>query len=304
MKTFHIMIALVVLGWVAFEHNCFAEDRDAGISLDIKVGAAVFESEGKEKPERDYDLEPVVFTKIQYTFDGGNQIYIGTIFENDGEPTVGATFGKGLVDISAFYITPVDVYKDPFLTEREETTEAGLGGKIALSIKSFKAAYEVRYTEVADDEIAKRFKELSRDVLSQTLSASYEIDVGGLFSIEPKVDVTFAINRANKHSDNDEWAQRYSGARIGFSLTKTFSNVVLNVSAKGGENHYVNEDPVFNTERVDAVVNMKAMVAWLAPFGHEKYSAMVIGGADSVDSSIEFYDRDEVYGGVGVGYHF
>ena len=42
MKTFNIIIALVVLGCVAFEKNCFADDSDAGVSLVIIAGIAVF----------------------------------------------------------------------------------------------------------------------------------------------------------------------------------------------------------------------------------------------------------------------
>jgi hypothetical protein len=250
-------------------------------------------------------VEPAVLSKLQYTFDGGNQIYIGTIFENEGEPTIGAIFGKGLVDVSAFYITPVDVYKDPYLSDREETTEEGLGGKIALNIKAFKAIYKVTYTEVKDDDIAKRFRELSRDLLTHTLSVSYDIDVFGLFSVEPSIDVTSAMNHTKINSnEDDEWAESYNGAKIGISLTKMFGNVLAMMSAKGGENHYAKDDPIFNTERADEVANMTGAIIWLTPFGHEKYSAMVVGGVDTVDSSIGFYDKDEVYGFMTIGYHF
>jgi hypothetical protein len=302
MRTFTIIMALVVSVWVAFEKDCLADDSDTGFSFDINLGVAVYNTDEEAKPELDCEVKPAVLAKLQYTFDGGNQIYIGTILENGGEPSVGATFGHGLVDVSAFYITPVEVYKDPYLTEREKTTQAGLGGKLALNIKSFKAIYEVRYTEVKDDEIGKRFKELSRDEFTQTLSAAYEIDVYGLFLVEPNIDVTFAMNNAKENGD--EWAQSYNGAKIGLSLTKMLGSVVVNASAKGGENRYANDDPIFNAERVDEVVNMTGAVTWLAPFGYEKYSAMVVGGVNSVDSSIELYDKDEVYGLMTVGYHF
>jgi hypothetical protein len=305
MKTFNIIAALVVLGCIAFEKNCFAGDSDAGVSLDINLGIAVYDTEGKEKPKQDCEVEPAVFAKLQYTFDGGNQIYIGTPFENDGEPSVGVSFGNGLVDVSAFYISPEDVYKDPYLTEREETTEAGFGGKIALTVKSFKAGYELRHTEVKEDEIAKRFKELSREVFIHNLSASYQIELGGQLFVEPGMDVTFAVNNAKKNnSDDDDWAEKYRGANIGLSLTKMFGNVIVFVSVKVGENQYANDDPIFDAERVDDVANLIGAVQWLAPFGYEKYSAMVAGGVESNDSSIEFYDRDEVYGFMSVGYHF
>jgi hypothetical protein len=305
MKTFTIIVALVVLGCIAFKKNCFADDSDAGVNLDINLGIAVYDTEGKEKPKHDCEVEPAVFAEFQYTFDGGNQIYIGTPFENDGEPTVGASFGNGLVDVSAFYISPEDVYKDPYITEREETTEAGFGGKIALNVKSFKAGYELRHTEVKEDEIAKRFKELSREVFIHNLSASYQIELGGQLFIEPGMDVTYAMNNAKENnSDGDDWAEKYRGANIGLSLTKMFGNVIVFVSAKVGENQYANDDPIFGADRVDNAANLTGAIQWLAPFGYEKYSAMVAGGMESNDSSIEFYDRDEVYGFMSVGYHF
>jgi hypothetical protein len=306
MKAFNIIMALVLLGWAAFEKNCFADDSDAGISLDINVGIAVYDTEGKEKPELDCEVKPAVFTKLQYTFDGGNQIYIGTPFENEGEPSVGATFGNGLVDVSAFYITPTDVYKDPYLTEREETREDGFGGKFALNIKSFHASYELRHTEVKEDQAAKRFKKLSRNVFTHNLSASYNIEVCGLFFLEPSMDVTYAMNDAkeNNGDDDDNWAESYRGAGIGLSLTKMIGNVIANVSVKVGENRYANDDPIFDAERVDDIADFTGAVTWLAPFGYEKYSAMVVGGVETNDSCIDFYDRDEVYGFMSVGYHF
>jgi hypothetical protein len=305
MKTFNIIITLVVLGCVALAKNCLADGSDTGVSLDINLGIAVYNTEEEAKPELDCEVEPIVFAKLQYTFDGGNQIFIGTIFENEGEPTVGATFGKGLVDVSAFYITPTDVYEDPYLTEREETTEEGFGGKLALNIKSFKAHYELRHTKVKDDKIAKRSKELSRNVFTHNLSASYNIEVCGLFFLEPSADVTYAINNAKqKNNDEDDWTESYRGAKIGLSLTKMFGNVIVCVSAKVGENQYANDDPIFDAERVDDVAEFTGAVQWLAPFGYEKYSAMVAGGVESNDSSIEFYGRDEMYGFMSVGYHF
>jgi hypothetical protein len=202
-------------------------------------------------------------------------------------------------------ITPTDVYKDPYLMEREETTEDGFGGKVALKIKSFKASYELRHTAVKDDEIAKRMKELSRDVFIHYLSASYTIDVCGLFFLEPSMDVTYAMNDARENSNDDaDWAESYSGAKMGLSLTKMFGNVIVSLSAKAGENQYANDDPIFDAERVDDVTNITGVVQWLAPFGYEKYSAMVIGGVETNDSRIEFYDRDEVYGVMTIGYHF
>jgi hypothetical protein len=305
MKASNIIIAWVVLGCVAFAGAGSADDGDAGFSLDLNVGMAVYDSEEKEKPEYDCEVEAAVFAKLQYTFDGGNKIYIGTPFENYGEPSVGASFGKGLVDVSAFYISPTDVYKDPYLTQREETEAAGFGGKIALNIKSFKASYMLRHTEVKDDKIAERIKELSRDVFIQNLSVAYSTDVFGLFFLEPSLDVTYAMNNVKENKkDDDDWAERYQGAKIGLSLTKMFGNVMVNLSAKVGENQYANDDPVFDAERVDDVANFIGIVRWQAPFGFEKYSAMVVGGVESKDSSIEFYDRDEVFGFISVGYHF
>jgi hypothetical protein len=198
------------------------------------------------------------------------------------------------------------VYKDPYLTEREETREDGFGGKFALNIKSFHASYELRHTDVKEDQAAKRFKELSRNVFTHNLSASYNIEVFGLFFLEPSMDVTYAMNDAkeNNGDDDDSWAESYRGARIGLSLTKIFGNVIANVSAKVGENQYANDDPIFDAERVDDDANFTGAVTWLAPFGYEKYSAMVVGGVETNDSCIDFYDRDEVYGFMSVGYHF
>jgi hypothetical protein len=298
MKNFYIIMALVVLGCMAFEKNCFADDSDTGVSLDINVGITVYDTEENEKPEHNCEVKPVVFTKLQYTFDSGNQIYIGTPFENEGEPSVGASVGNGLVDMSAFYITPEDVYKDPYLIEREETTKEGFGGKFALNIKSFKASYELRHTEVKDDEIGKRIKELSRNVLTHNLSVSYNIEVCGLFFLEPSMDVTYAMN------NDDDGVESYRGAKIGLSLTKMFGNVIVSVSAKAGENQYANDDPIFEAERVVDVANFTGAVKWLAPFGYEKYSAMVVSCVETNDSSIQFYDRDNIYGLMTVGYHF
>jgi hypothetical protein len=199
------------------------------------------------------------------------------------------------------------VYKDPYLAEHEETTEQGFGGKVVLSIKSFKASYELRHTKVKDDEIAKRIKELSRNVFTHNLSAAYHIEVCGLFFLEPSMDITYAMNDAkenNNDDDDEDWAELYSGAKIGLRLTKMFGNVIVNVSAKVGENQYENDDPIFDAERVDDVANFTGAVQWLAPFGYEKYSAMVVCGVETNDSSIDFYDRDSVYGFMTVGYHF
>jgi hypothetical protein len=218
---------------------------------------------------------------------------------------VGASFGNGLVDVSVFYISPEDVYKDPYLTEREETTEVGFGGKIALNVKSFKAGYELRHTEVKEDEIAKRFKELSREVFIHNLSASYQIELGGQLFVEPGMDVTYAMNNAKENnSDDNDWAEKYRGANIGLSLTKMFGNVIVFVSANVGENQYANHDPIFGAERVDDVANLTGAIQWLAPFGYEKYSAMVVSCVETNDSSIQFYDRDNIYGLMTVGYHF
>jgi hypothetical protein len=305
MKAFTIILALVVWGCVAFEKSCFADGGDTGVSLDIDVGIAVYNTQGEEKPEQDCEVEPAVLSKLQYTFDGGNQIYIGTPLENEGEPSVGASFGNGLVDVSAFYITPEDVYKDPYLTEREETTEAGFGGKITLNVTSFKIGYKLRHTEVKKDEIAKRFKELGREVFKHNLFASYKIELGGQLFLEPGMDVTYAMNNAKENnSDGDDWAEKYRGANIGLELTKIFGNVIVFVSAKVGENQYANNDPIFDEERVDDIVKLTGAVQWFAPFGYEKYSVMVASGAENNDSSIELYDRDELYGLMTVGYHF
>jgi hypothetical protein len=119
------------------------------------------------------------------------------------------------------------------------------------------------------------------------------------------MDVTYAVNDAKENNnDDDDWAESYHGANIGLSLAKMFGNVIVSVSAKVGENQYANDDPVFAAERVDDVANFTGVVQWLAPFGYEKYSAMVVGGVETNDSSIEFYDRDQVYGFMTVGYHF
>ena len=58
---------MVVLGCVAFENNCFADDSNTGVSLDINVGIAVYDTEEKEKPEHNCKVEPTVFAKLQYT---------------------------------------------------------------------------------------------------------------------------------------------------------------------------------------------------------------------------------------------
>jgi hypothetical protein len=305
MKAFYFMMVLVVLGSITFEKNCFAGDSGAGVSLDLNAGIAVYDTKGKEKPEKDCEVKPAVIAKLQYTFDGGNTIYIGTPLENENEPSVGASFGNGLIDVSAFYISPEDVYKDPYLTERDETTEAGFGGKIALNVKSFKAGYELRHTEVEKDDIAKRFKEMSRDLLKHKLSASYNIEMGGQLFLQPGVDVTYAVNNIKENdSDNNDWAEKYRGATIGMSLTKLFGNVMVFLLANVGENQYANDDPIFDAERVDEIANLTGALQWRAPFGYEKYSAMMAAGVESNDSSIDFYDRDVVYGLLSVGYHF
>lgn len=304
-KTFTITIALVVLACLAFDKNCFANDSEAGVSLDIYAGVVVCDTEEKEKPELDREVEPFVLTKLQYTFDGGNQIYIGNPLENKGEPSVGASFGNGLIEVSAFYITTMDVYKDPYLAEREETTQDGFGTNVSLNIKSFKASHELRHTKVKDDQIAERIKELSRDVLTHNFSASYHIEMGKLFFVEPDIDVIFAINRTNKNNNSDDdWSEIYRGAKIGLTLTKIFGKIIASISAKVGENQYAKDDPIFDEERVDDVSNFTGFIKWLAPFGYENCSVIVVGGVETNDSSIEFYDRDGVYGGMAVGYHF
>ncbi len=305
MNAYKIISTIAVLVCVTCAQSCFANENDTGFSFDIHLGVAVYNTEEEAKPELNNEVGPAVFAKLQYTFADGNQIYIGTPFENVGEPTIGATFGNGLVDVSAFYITPVDVYKDPYLTERAETTEDGFGGKVVLNINSIKTSYELRYTEVKDDEIAKRFKVLSRDVYTHNLSLSYNFDACGLFFVEPSMNITFAMNDAKKNNSyDDEWDEYYTGANIGISLIKIFGNVIVSISANVGENQYANDDPVFNADREDEIVNITGGVTWFAPFGFKNYSAMVGGGVENTESSIDLYDKDQVYGIMAVGYHF
>lgn len=299
----------------ALAHDHGEEDEKGGFSGSIIIGGAWmsskshFETDSKNKrinqlyedPKTVGEVVPLPFFDINYRFEGGEEIYLGIPFEEELIARIGTRFNMGglaKIDISLFYKFPEEVWEDPYLTgvDRKETDLTSYGGKISCKTESLGFSYGIESVDVDKDEIGVRYEDLKRDGEIHRFQTSFEMEILSGLMIEPELSYIYA--------NIDGESNRYNGYAGGLRAVKMWSDFVLNISMEAQINDYKKTDPIFNETREDHSFGMMGILTWLKPFGMDQCSVNIGGGFEKTDSNIKFYDSDEYFTFITMGYQF
>lgn len=255
--------------------------------------------------DRFNNVLPLLLFDLRYTFSpSGRQIYFSTPRESGGPP--GLSLGTVLpfkddskLDISVIGKPFGEVWKDPYLAteKRADTDKATYGAKLVYSEilgTLTKVSYSLTYTDVADDEIGKRFDTLERDGWLHRARFEYAFDLGAGMSISPGLEFSLG------NFDGD--ANSYKGSELKMELRKFSPDYQFIWLAGIGLYDYDKTHPIYDKTREDITFSAFGLFTLSNMFGKENIFCSLIAGYQHRNSNIEFLDADTFLSGLTIGF--
>lgn len=245
---------------------------------------------------------PFALFDFRLKLDSGTEFYCNTPFEDDIGIAAGIAqnFDFGKFDIYGFYGLGSEVWQDPYITDvpRTETDISTFGGgfrfdRIMGTELGFE--YKFRIKDVDKDVIGNRLPDLKRDGSLHKFGLKYGFRFGDGMII-PNVAYTLG------NFDGD--AGSYDNISGGFSYMKMTRNYMMNIGVDCGFATYGKRHPIFFKDREDAAYGVMGMFGWLNPFHLNNFSVNFLAGAKITESNIDFYDKDDIFSGITIGYTF
>lgn len=303
---------------------CFANKGDGNLAGRISAGFMVINSSDNLVPdsseeyldslnsgaEKKSSYLPVILGKA--TWDVGEKEGVKLFFDTDSPIDKAGSFvfnlggsfsspGSTIYLISAFASPFGEVWKNPYLTgaRREETDTTKYGVKLAVNRimgSGFRINFVYLHDDVDDDEIGTLIPDMARDGAVYAVTGNYSYYHSKSLEIRPQLSLRLGeydgeSNSFMKYKTSLE--ARYMEGRFLVAPEVFYSYT-----------DYEEVDRIFDTSREDESYGITLKANYMAPFGFEKYSIMVLTGYSRGESNIDFYDAEGENFGLFLNYNF
>ncbi|MDM8538720.1 DUF2860 family protein [Desulfobacterales bacterium HSG17] len=293
------------------------EPPASGFSGMIQAGGVIIQTNSQLEPDDDnrtiHSLNenedsfekyyPFVIFDFRLKLDSGTEFYCNTPFEDEDTGIAAgiaqaSEFGK--LDIYGYYGLESEVWQDPYITNvpRSETDISTYGGGFKLDRimeSEFSFEYKFRIKDVDKDVIGNRFLDLKRDGSFHKFGLKYGFRLGNSMIIP---NIAYILG----NFDGD--ANSYDNISSGLSYMKMTRNYMIKIGIDCGFTTYGKKHPIFSKDREDVAYGVMGMFSWLNPFHLNNFSINFMGGAKTTESNIDFYDTDNIFTGITIGYTF
>ena len=238
-----------------------------------------------------------------YNLSDQNNIYVDAGFNG---LKLGSEFNTnlGFFDIGLKADLMGEEWANPFLTgtNREETDTKEFGAYIAYGLVSNKS-----YSSTIRYEISK--KSYDKDTVSTTLKRD---GIRNIIALENMYHsslfdspVTYLNNLSFENYDADGKASSYNEFNIELGLTNMISKQVrLTVLANVGQREYDEINPELNKTIDVDIYGLKAVLKYDEPFNYKDTYVSLKTGIENEKANDDFYDKENTFGIVSLGYKF
>ena len=283
--------------------SLFAEQNFIELGLGYTSGKDNFSTQSKEKinnySNAKSENEAIGMLNFYYGVDLSEEanIYMASQY---GELMLGSEIGEFDFGIKTSLME--EAWENPYLLnqDRKKTDVQEVGGYIGYSIpfsKSYMAHIRYEYSTVDYDKDTVTNSKLKRDGKRHILS------LDNIIELNKKTNL-IVTPIYEKYSADGE-ASSYDN--IGFEVTVTHQiteDLELAVVGNAGEKEYDETNPILN-KKIDATITgINALLKLNKPFGYENVYTSLTVGYENEDANHDFYDKENQYSIISLGYKF
>ncbi|MCP3926908.1 MAG: DUF2860 domain-containing protein [Desulfobacterales bacterium] len=246
---------------------------------------------------------------IEYTFESGTVLYLGTPFYDDARD--GVTFGvekeyDNFISDFAFFANGNEVWKNPYLTntDRTVTDEFNIGfvyKLIEIYQTGFSTSFKSKYRYIEDDDIGKEEIDLKRDGFIHTIKFDYDHQFN-TDDEEPPNNIVYSLTY--NHADMEGESNSYYSLLFGLKGTYWYEDISVGLMTNIEGRKYKKSNPIFNIKKDENILTNGVMITFnnLGKSGNW----YLRGGFSVVNvfSNIDFYESDSLMCLASIGYNF
>ena len=193
-------------------------------------------------------------------------------------------------------------WENPFLTnsKRKKTDVKEFGAYVGYGIelsKNYQASLFYSYSKRSYDKETVQ-EDLKRDGSRHIIALDnvYTLDDGS---------ISFLLNTAYEKYNAQGDASTYAAYTLELGLsTNLTEKMSLTLLTEFGKKDYDKSNPVFN-KKVDATIKgVTAVVTYEEPFGYKNFYTSFKAGHQEEDANVNFYDKEDTFTMLSVGYRF
>lgn len=200
-----------------------------------------------------------------------------------------------------------DTWSDPFVVNQDRNkTDLSTQGVVINYENIADSSFSV---ELAAGKSVIDNEQSGASTLTQSEQAKLNRE-GDLFYAELSQNLHFSRTMSAKwqlhylqdNADGD--AMQNSTAGLDLQLRKSLGRHTFLFGGKGVKRDFKEQHPIFSMTREDDVYGLSLAYIWTAPLNWQNTAFIIRSGWDVTDSNIDFYDKTQVLGTMGVSYRF
>lgn len=237
-----------------------------------------------------------------YSYDLSENMNIYTQY--DGGLTLGSNFetNYGNFDISVMSgLSSSEEWENPFLinTKRKETKVKETGLFLTYSIafsNRLESSFNYGFTKKDYD------KETVLNVLKRQ-GNKHTLSIENSYMLNEQVVLSNGFLYEKYNADGKASSYDKYGLSLGFS-TELSEDINLSLETSYAKKEYEAINPIFN-RKVDAnIYGINTEIKWDKPLNYKNTYVSFKAGYENEDSNVKFYDKNNSFSGISIGYRF
>lgn len=201
------------------------------------------------------------------------------------------------LDLFLVYNPFRSVWEDPLElnTDRKTTNQTEFGAGMILDRKYFSINTIIAYSDVKNDKLGERFKDLKRDGfrIENRVYANIKLAEGIFFKT--------GLTLENYRAEGD--ASSYNSPGVSINLVYRKKDYILIAFLNTELQRYSKTEPIFRKTREDINSTLFSIVTKKNFIHHKGYISLIFG-TNYRDSNIDFYDANRLFLAFITGYTF
>ena len=317
-KSWAILLVIILIPVLALAGQTKEEDKNGffgsillggGVAAGKPSGLEVTDDNKKistlhERSDRENRAIPLILGEVGYSFgSAGTRISLSN--QKSEKSFADLVVAQPLKDMgvvrASFGYGKADVWADPYITgvDRREVDEDSYN--LALEWEEvmgsgFLATLKLSTIKVDQDLIGDRYQDLKRDGKIMAAEIGYVFSVGENQMIIPGFDIEV----------EDRDGESSSSKKTGVSLSHiiVFDKWHFATSLGLGKRDFDKAHPVFHKTRKETQYELSHLVTYSRPFGWKDCFLQGSLAYSRTNADIDFFRRDELTVGAGIGYEF
>lgn len=272
-------------------------------------------SDNNQKAESDHRFIPLPLGNIAFTFGQGlnTQIYAGTSREDIAIGTLALEIGfkqklanDTVINVAILpTIMSGETWADPFVEGSPRTTTDESGNAYRLKLSNIGGSGFTLDTAMAAREIDNERSGLDSGYTASLLSRNADkLYAKGSFRLFINRGTFLIPSVSYIKSDADGEVNSFTSWKGELSLFQRFGRHELALTAGYTDRSYETSHPVYSMVREDNDLSLFAAYEYQQLFGRHNLSLISFAGYGQTDSTIQFYDSEQMIASIGVSLKF